>query len=246
MNQSLPLVLGLLGAGAVGAVTATLLQSGPTSKADPTAPIERTVENNKTITTLAEEIKRLGRRLDMLESAPPASARQAVGEMPISISEEALEGSVAAAMARQPGGTAGVQTLVADTLEQIRAQEELDREAEREQRRLDGIQRRVDRLVEDLELYADQPTQVFEILNTESVKRDELRDAMRDGSATFEDMTALRDEIQTSLGQVLNSTQLEKYNASNRFGGGGRGGGGFGGGGFGGGGNGGGAPGGGL
>lgn len=242
MNQSLPLVLGLLGAGAVGAVTATLFQPTPNSTTDTSAPIERTVETNKTMATLSEEVQRLGRRLDMLESAPPASVRQAVGEMPITISEEALEGAVAAALAGQPGGTAGVKTLVASTLEQIRAQEDLDREIEREQRRQDGIQRRVDRLVDDLELYADQPAQMFEILNTESLKRDELRNAMRDGSATFEDMTALRDETQNSLSKVLNSTQLEKYNESNRFnGGGGRGGGGFGGGG-----GGGAAPGGGL
>lgn len=232
MSTPLPLILGLLGAGAVGAITATLLQPAP-APAGETGAIGRTATNAAGLEELTTELAQLSRRLEVLETAPPTSVRQAAIEAPLVIDDEKLEQAVAAALSEQPGGKAGVETLVADTLDFIRAKEEAEEELAREQRRLDAIQRNVDRLAERLELYGDQPEQLFGVLSEESARRDELRDLMRDGQATFDDMRALRDETQTQLGQILTADQLAKYEELNDRGGrGNRGGGGPGGGGL--------------
>lgn len=217
MNQSIPLLIGLIGAGAVGAITATLLQPSTAPTATEPGAIERTATADTSIADLSKEVKRLTQRLEALESMPGTNSRAPAIDVPLAIDNSALEEAVAAALADSSTGKGGVQNLVASTLSEIRAQEEADAEAAREQRRLDGLQRYIDRLETDLELYGDQPTQVFNILNDESARRDELRDLMRDGQATFEDMTALRDETKAALTNVLTQSQMEKYEETNRF-----------------------------
>lgn len=218
MTTPLPLILGLLGAGAVGAITATLVQPAPAPTGEHAA-VGRSMTQSADLDALTAELAQLNRRLEVLETAPPTSVRQAAVEAPLVIDDQQLEQAVAAALSEQPGGKAGVETLVADTLDFIRAKEEAEAELAREQRRLDGIQRNVDRLAERLELYGDQPEQLFTVLNDESLRRDELRDLMREGQATFDDMRTLRDETQTQLGQILTADQLAKYEELNDRGG---------------------------
>lgn len=235
MNQSLPLVLGLAAAGAIGAAAATLLQpSAPASsqEAGALAPSTSTAPTRESVAALEQHIEQLTQRIELLESAPSANIRQAALEIPPSFDPELVQEALAKVLSEQHGGQSGLQNLVLDTLDMREAQEEAERELEREQRRQDGIQRYVDRLAEDLELYGDQPQQLYAILDQESLRRDELRDLMRDGQATFDDMTQLRDDTRVALEGVLTQTQLEKYEETNRFrgfGGGGNRAGGFGG-----------------
>lgn len=233
-NLSLPLVLGLLGAGVVGGLTTHFLAPTPAEAKSTESEAISPALGNTDIGPLSQQLAAITKRLELLEAGDALSSRRPASESPLMLPPEQLEEAVAAAIAGKVGGTSSMQSMVASTLDQIRAQEEAQKEIERDQQRQDALQRRVDRLTEDLGLYPDQATKMLDILSTESAKRDELRNAMRDGAGDFttvrDDMSALRDSTKLAVSEVLSAEQLEKYNESNTgfggFGGGRRGGGG--------------------
>lgn len=241
-SSPLPLALGFIGAGLVGGLAAHFMaptspaQASETSALVPGAPAESSAESTIELEALQEQLATLTRRLDMLEASGSLQGRMPVGSSELPIANEELEEAVAAVLKKQSSSGSGVQELVANTLTQIRDQEALDAEIQREQRRADAMQRRIDKLTEDLGLYPDQASKMFDVLTNEETKRNELRDAMRNGTADFstmrDDMRSLRDESQAAIAEFLSPEQLEKYNESNSgfgFGGGRRGGGGGGG-----------------
>jgi septal ring factor EnvC (AmiA/AmiB activator) len=142
-------------------------------------------------------------------------------------------------MAKGPDQGA-VRSMITSTLDDIQAQEELEREMEREQRRLDQLQARVDRLAEQLALYPDQAASVYDIYADRDAQRDAIREDMRNGTADFtnirESFRSLDEETDTALQGVFTAEQYTKYTEENLgntgrggFGGGGGRGGGFGG-----------------
>lgn len=237
MNSTpLPIVLGLLGAGLIGALSAHLATPSPAAQEPGVIAPDTATASSAQLDELASQVESLSKRLQMLEMSTDSGARQAIGTPEMVMDDGQLEAAVTAALKGQTGELTGVKDLVATTLNQIRAQEETQQELEQQQRREEALQRRVDRLTEELGLYPDQASQMLTALATEEQKRNEMRDAMRSGTADFttirDDMRNLRDETTTVISGFLSADQLEKYNESNSFGGfgGGRGGGGRGGG----------------
>ena len=169
---------------------------------------------------MLERLDDLSQRVGSIELTPAPVLRELATEPGASIPAEQLEQAVAALLTKQAGGNVGVQDMVAETLGQIRAQEEVDRDIARDQRRVDQLQNRIDDLTEKLALYPDQASKMLGIFTDENVKRDELRDAMRNGTADMESWRTLRDETNAAIGEVLTPEQLEQYNETNRgFGG---------------------------
>jgi len=234
-SSSLPIALGLVGAGLVGGLVAHFMSPTPAAQAretealSPGSPMASSAE----LDTVLTQLEGLTRRLEMVEASNSLAGRTPVGGTDIPIEDAALEQAVAAVLQKQAGSGSGVQNLVANTLDQIRDQEAIDKQIQRDQQRQDALQRRVDKLTEDLGLYPDQASKMLDVLANEETQRNDLRNAMREGTADFstirDDMRGLSDASQASIAEFLSADQLEKYNESNSgFGGfgGGRGGGG--------------------
>ncbi len=231
------LVASLFTAGIVGGVTVHLATPTPIvsassagvgiSPAGPTNLAER-------LTSLSRTTDSIENRLAMLEMAPRSADRTAIAEsgeaaaLPV---DQAILTAIEEYMSRATTDQGAVRDLVASTLTDIRSQEDMLRDQEREDARLLKLQERVDRMAVDLALYNDQAVKLYDALNVEQIKRDELREAARNGTA---DRSTERDEMRNlgaetliNLGQFLTAEQLAAYQESNTGGqrrGGGRGG----------------------
>lgn len=221
-NSPLPLVAGLLGAGILGGLTATFFAPAPVEVPTSTgaiAPAAAQVTPEQ-LSQVLESIDHLSKRIGTLELMPASTRREVASEPGLTLPIEELEQAIAAVLTKQAGGTSGVQNIVAESLGQIRAQEEVDRDIARDQRRVDQLQKRVDDLTEKLALYPDQASKMLGIFTDENAKRDELRDAMRNGTGDMDSWRTLRDDTKTAIGEVLTPEQLDQYNESNQgFGG---------------------------
>ncbi|MDE0895049.1 MAG: hypothetical protein OSB10_00520 [Planctomycetota bacterium] len=241
MNTS-PLLIGasLLATGLIGGATAHLFMPAPVIQnsaagvgISPSGPTNIAEQLN----SLAQATESLQKRLSMLESSASGSDRIAIAgdglAAPMPADPEILA-AVEAYMAKASAKPGSVRDIVASTLTDIRTQEDVQREQEREDAKLNALQARINRLTEDLGLYPDQATKMFTALNNEQVRRDELKEEMRNGTGDKESardsMRDLKDETTFELEQFLTAEQIESYNGSNTGGGkGGRRGGTFGG-----------------
>lgn len=240
MNSS-PLLLGIcaVAAGITGSLATYLLAPDAVAASTPgsegLSPASSVLVSDQ-FDKLVTATESLERRLSMLESSSRGAGREIVlgeGEVLTAPADPAILAAVEAYMSKASGDQGSVKDLVASTLTQIRDQEDVDREIARDERDAAQLQARVDKLTEDLGLYADQSTKLYDALFEEAAKRDDLRDLMRDGTgdmdAVRDEMRGLRDNTTLALGQFLTAEQLEAYNESNtgrggRNGGGGRGG----------------------
>lgn len=240
-NSPLLLVGGFLAAGLVGGLAATVFApSGSQPNQDDSSEVILPGQDaDGSLSELTDQVRVLAQRIEMLENTDSLGTRRPTGEMAMSaFTEEQLQEAVAAVITGSPDqGT--MRTMIANTLEDLRTQEEIQKDMEREQRRLDQLQSRVDRVAEKLGLYPDQSTALYDIYADSDEKRNTLRDDMRNGTADFttirESMRAIGDEADVALQGLLSPEQYTQYEEENLGGGGGRGGGGGGrGGGFGG------------
>jgi chromosome segregation ATPase len=218
-SSSLPIALGLVGAGLIGGLVAHLFAPTPSVAAgDPAAlaPTGATVSPEE-LGVVQDQLESLTRRLDMLEASDGLAARQPAGESLLGSAD--LEEAVAAVLQKQAKSSEGMQSIVSDTLESIRLQEAAEKQLAADQRRADALQARIDRLTEELGLYPDQASKMFGVLETEDTKRNELRNSMREGTADFstvrESMRGLRTDSETAMAEFLTAEQLEKYNETN-------------------------------
>ena len=233
MNSS-PLLLGIcaVAAGITGSLATYLLT--PDAAVASTPGSEGLSPNSSALVSgqldkLVSTTESLERRLSMLESSNRGSGREIVlgeGEVLTAPADPVILAAVEAYMSKASGDQGSVKDLVASTLTQIREQEEIDRDIARDERDAAQLLARVERLTEDLGLYGDQPTQLYDALFAEDAKRDDLRDAMRAGTgdmdAVRDEMRGLRDTTATTLSQFLTAEQIEAYNATNNRRGGGR------------------------
>ena len=215
-NSPILLVGGFLAAGLVGGLAATILaptpQTAQTSESLlPTAAATATAAD---LDALNAEVQRLTDRLDMIESGGALSLRTPEGDLPQAVTTDQLEEAVAAVIAKNVDSSS-MTSLVAGTLENIRAQEEAERDIQREQRRVDRLQDRVDRLTEQLGLYPDQASAMLDVLDQQDTKRDELRDEIRSGGLGMTDMRdgfqAIQEETNTAVQGILTPEQFATY-----------------------------------
>jgi len=242
-----PLLLagGFLAAGLVGGLAASLFAPTPeTAQAadSDVLPAAAAPASAAEVAALRTEVERLADRLAMMGGTDGTLAlRTPEGDLPrAAFTEEQLEEAVAAVLTKG-GDTAAMSSLVANSLESIRAQEEVERQIERDQRDQQRMQARIDNLTERLGLYPDQATAVLDLYTEMDVKRDELRDQMRNGAGDFaslrDTMRGLQDETDAAMQGILTPEQYTTYDEENLgsfggrggFGGGGNRGGGFGG-----------------
>jgi chromosome segregation ATPase len=237
------LVGGFLAAGVVGGLTVHLTTPGPHAEAADSVDdvvLPSSAGPTSDVAGLSQRLDSLLARIELLETAGSLSVRTPTGDLTETLlTEKQLQEAVAAVMAKGPDQGA-VRSMITSTLDDIQAQEELEREMEREQRRLDQLQARVDRLTEQLALYPDQAAAVYDIWADRDAKRDTIREDMRNGTADFTNMRetfrSLDEEMNTALQGVFTAEQYTKYTEENLgstgrggFGGGGARGGGFGG-----------------
>jgi archaellum component FlaC len=221
---SSPLLLGIcaVAAGITGSLATYLLTPAAVAASTPgsegLSPASGVLVSSQ-LEKLVTTTESLERRLSMLESSDRGTGRALVLADGERASDPEILAAVEAYMTKSSGDQGSVRDMVASTLSQIRDQEDIDRDIARDEREAAQLQARVDKLADDLGLYGDQSTQLYDALWNEGAKRDELRDAMREGTGDMEavrdEMRGLRDETALSLEQFLTAEQIETYNASN-------------------------------
>ena len=193
------------------------------------------------LSALRRQNEELAMRLAAIESRNASSGREAVST---ASSEEFAElqqemADLAAALKDpQSAQAAGLRLTVRTAMDQIREEQSEERQQSREEREITRIDERLTELQSKLGLDQVQMQSMRGVLLSESTKRSEMWQGMRDGGMDRTKMrtamTDLRDETQDALGNILTPLQLEDYQeieSQNRFGGfgggrGGRGGGG--------------------
>jgi hypothetical protein len=191
---------------------------------------------------LATRIDELEARLALVATRAPASLG---GELDGRLSASEVSPERLASMLGDGTNSPEFVATVGRALEEIRAQEEAEREAARQEMMRQRIEDRVARLQESLGLSNVQTRDMRTVLLDQESKRDELFASMRDGQgdpmSMRESMRTLRDETSTALQGILTADQYQTYRETERddfrggfggdFGRGNRGGGGTGGGG---------------
>ena len=138
------------------------------------------------------------------------------------------EGGVA--FGQMPAGPA-FEGQINAVLEQRERNEELEREERRATRREEQLQKRVDRMAEELNLDPNQTTQLAGIMSETTISREnyfaELRElGTWDRDEIRETMETMRTDELEKVGQVLTPDQLSQYEDMTAWGNNGRGGGG--------------------
>ncbi len=177
----------------------------------------------------------LAMRLTALESARAGRAREVVAgaeSEDYAQLQQDIADLAAALKNPQSAQAAGLRNSVRFAMEQLREEENAEREREREGRDIARIDERLAELQSKLGLDQVQMKSMREVLLTESTKRTELFQEMRGGGMDRQTIRAamgeLRDETKASLSNILTPMQLEDYaelDNGGRFGGRGDGGG---------------------
>jgi hypothetical protein len=220
--------------GAVGGVVVHVGASAPTD--DVTLGGATVHELESAVARLRDDNARLVERVTFLENQPviAAPAREsATAAIESAQSDPELDALVAAL--RNPDTPlpenfrAEIQSVYAD----IRAKEQKERDEERAKRDQERLARRVDEIAKELKLNPYQSTQLLETLAKEDLRREEMRDAMRDSGGDFramrEEFDKLRAETKAEMARYLDNQQLATYDEKysnpwgGRRGGGGRG-----------------------
>ncbi len=113
-----------------------------------------------------------------------------------------------------------LRNAVSFALEDIRAAEEAERDAEREAREIRRMDERMEKYAKDLGLDQIQVKEMRLVLDGESIKREEMFNTMRDGTMDRGEMRTvmndLREETRTALQGILTPAQYESYTESDR------------------------------
>jgi len=167
---------------------------------------------------MVEELRTLDERLTAMELVASTSTgpRQPVAkEAPLEDSA-VLENLAAALESGQAGSSNELQNLVLDV---IASKEEADR-LEREQKRLqatqDRVNERVERYRDELGLDGRQANDMARVLVNEELRRDELFGKMREGGGMGRDsiresMMEIRDVSREELSRILSPEQYDGY-----------------------------------
>lgn len=232
--------------GVLGGVAATVINkatasdTGSTSSgAETSLALSPGMDENAALKEQLVELERmndsLALRIASLESRSGSSREAVVSEGTQNVAELQKQVMELSAALKNPGSpqATGLRQMVATAMDEVREQEEVDRQTEREQRDIDRVVERMDDYAEKLGLDAIQRKDMQAVLIDETTKRSTMFMSMREGNLDRDDirtsMENLRTETAAALGNILTQTQLESYESLNsdrsRFFGGGRGGG---------------------
>lgn len=243
-----------LAAAVVGGVAGAIVVGSGESEPISTGPslVEIAALENR-LDDLARQNDRLQDQIDRLEVMP--SVAEPVRAVVDAESPPTEEQQKIAAMLRELQQAKGGASLpenftmqVGAALEQIRAQEDKEREEQRQKARDERFERQLTELAQKLGMDAYQTNEMRTALNAQTTKFEDARELIRDtGDWTMmrESMQTIRDETNAALAQFLTPSQLTQFQESEggrggimgggmrggRGGGGGPGGGGAGGGG---------------
>lgn len=235
----------LSGGATVAIVSMTRPSAPPQSAADQAAELEQVAATpndgwREELDKLRVENQMLAQRLASLESGANGGARTALNTPETSLSVDELSAlkqlaSVGLPAASDLSAPPVLYANVKGALEDIRAQEDAEREERRRQAEAERLERDLEKMAADLAMDGFQTNEMRRILTERNDSRAQMMAMMRDGGGDFDAMREQgRAQIERLEGQVkstLSSEQFatfqEKYGL---MGFGGRGPGGFGGG----------------
>jgi len=241
MNANLAIVLlASVPAAAVGAGVATLTTREAPLDSQAVAPLGGEgdlVALRQEFLSLRDENNALRMRLTAVEerAAAAAALREAV-IADVTDADGATQGSAEAAA---PGALAAgelpprFRDSVATALEDIRAEEERDRDDRRREAVEQRLEDRLDELAIELQLEPYQTDQLRGVISTDTVRRGEIMTEAResgDWGSLRDAFSESREETRLAVAEILTSEQMEKYEAMGNdrgfrgFGGGGNGG----------------------
>lgn len=221
-TQIIITVLSALGAGAVGAVVAG---GNGTSDATPASGsvIAQVGEMQSSIDSLRAENARLLERLNSLENRPAAIAPTRVdAEAPTSAEVAAIQedlSALAAAM-RDPNETLpqNFRLQISNVLEDIRDQEEKDKQEAREKRDAERKEEKFQEIVAELNLNAYQANQLRTTVDSATEQMKAARELLmesRDWDGMRGAMDEMKESVRTDLSRYLTpeqvSTMDDKY-----------------------------------
>ncbi len=230
-------------AGFVAAFVPSLLSPAPArgeraSEIVPSSPAGQTYDDRRLLGDV-DDLRMLGEdlnlRLRALEEslALADTGRSAVAPQAVDSSSYGDDLNALAAALREGRTTENFQVLVASALDEIREQEENERNLKEHEQMLERLETRLVDLTEELGLTPYQVKEMRPLLLAQEEKRMELFNAMREGAGDFrnvrEEMRTIRDEHVQAVANVLTPEQLEGYEdqgfrgfGRGDFGGGGR------------------------
>ncbi len=216
--QSLITIGAALVAGAAGGVVV----SGSSGGGDVPTTILDLHDLRAELEELQSQNREMQSRIDMLEMLPDVSsvapaARTSVAEEESLAEKERMLDELLGRMSQADDG-ATVPPNLTDQVKQvyadIRREEEEAREKEREQRRKDAFDDRINRYAKELGLNAYQTNQMHETLTKEALAFETAREKIReagDFSGMRDAMATIRTTTRDSLGTFLSHEQMQKY-----------------------------------
>ena len=187
----------------------------------PAAGSEATAGLRAEVTELEEHHAALSARLMTLEQTlanrvarDPRSAGETDPALPGRI--EPLASRARPEAAEEPDASGPFVDTVYSALQEIRADEERERDVLRQEAREARVEARLERLVDQIGIGGYQMDQMRELLLWRETTRDELRAAegLRDREGIKEDYRAMREETEDRLAGILLPEQLDAYRKS--------------------------------
>jgi uncharacterized protein (UPF0335 family) len=216
---------GALSGGAIVGLTFLTRPSSPTSiSAEEAAQLEQVAAApsegwREELDKLRVENQMLAQRLASLESGAGAGARTAVVSPEADLSVEEI-GALKQLVAKSgpvsvEGASAPVlYSNVKGALEDIRAQEEAEREERRRQAEAERLERDLEKMATDLAMDGFQTDAMRRILTERNEQRSQMMDLMREGGADWETVRDQgRAQIERLDGQVKTTLSSEQYAA---------------------------------
>lgn len=217
--QSLITIGAALVAGVAGGVVASSSGGGDVTTTSSVEIGELRAQLDK----LATQNREMQSRIEMLEMLPDVShvapaERTSIAEEESLAEKERMLDDLLGRMSQQNDGGAVVPANFADQVKQvysdIRREEEAARDKEREQRRQEAFDARLDRYVKELGLNVYQTNQLRDTLTNESEAFEDVRNKVResgDFSGMRDLMTTVHASTKASLATFLSNEQLQKY-----------------------------------
>ena len=178
---------------------------------------------------LVEELRSLDERLTAMELVASTSKgpREPVALEAALEDSAVLENLAAALESGQAGSSNELQNLVLDVIASKEEADRLEREGKRLQATQDRVNERVERYRDELGLDSRQANDMARVLVEEELKRDELFSQMREGGgmgreSIREGMMEIRDVSRDELSRILTPEQYDGYVEMSEWRGGGR------------------------
>jgi len=167
---------------------------------------------------LVEELRSLDERLTAMELVASTSKgpREPVALEAALEDSAVLENLAAALESGQAGSSNELQNLVLDVIASKEEADRLEREGKRLQATQDRVNERVERYRDELGLDSRQANDMARVLVEEELKRDELFSQMREGGgmgreSIREGMMEIRDVSRDELSRILTPEQYDGY-----------------------------------